>query len=349
MKTVVKVVTIIIITAIFIFLLDFYTEYTKPIELLKVKTSTPENFKVAFIADQGLNQNSVKVLQLIKNENASMVLHSGDLDYVGNPGAWDQMVSNNLGEDFPYFITIGNHEVENWAEYQKKAKERLEKIEGAYCIGDLGLQSTCTYKGIYFISSGIGTKGYLYDPSKFLEILPWRLRYPLITLPSQIIHTKYIKDQLKYNSTWKICSIHKNQALMQPGNKKDEIGWSAYDECRKEGAIIIAGHEHSYARTYLMESFKNQDITSTSNTLSIEKGKTFLVISGLAGQSIRPENKERVSNSWWASVYTATQNANYGALFCTFNYKGREDVALCYFKDIKGNIPDQFYVLNQKT
>ncbi len=348
MKILSKVVIVTTILVFFLFMGNFYIEYTKSTEVLKVKTSTPENFKVAFIADQGLNQNSVKVLKLIKEENASMVLHSGDLDYMGNPNAWDQMISNTLGEEFPYFITIGNHEIDKWSKYQKKAQERLDKVDGAYCVGDLGLQSACTYKGIFFISSGIGTKGYLYNPSNFPEIVPWRIRYPLITFPSQIIHTKYIKEQLKYNTTWKICSIHKNQRLMQPGNKQDEIGWQAYEECKKEGAMIVAGHEHSYARTYLMESLKNQKIASTSNTIQLEPGKTFIIISGLAGQSIRPENKELASSPWWAAIYTATQNAQYGALFCTFNYQGKENVAYCYFKDIASNIPDEFYIVNQK-
>ena len=64
---------------------------------------TDANFRVAFIGDQGLGPNSVAVLNLIKDENAQMVLHQGDLDYEDDPDAWDKMISNVLGEDFPYF------------------------------------------------------------------------------------------------------------------------------------------------------------------------------------------------------------------------------------------------------
>ena len=42
---------------------------------------TDANFRVAFIGDQGLNSNSIAVLNLIKDEGAQMVLHQGDLDY----------------------------------------------------------------------------------------------------------------------------------------------------------------------------------------------------------------------------------------------------------------------------
>ena len=39
---------------------------------------TPVNFKIAFIGDQGLNPNSVAVLNLIKAEGAQAVMHQGD-------------------------------------------------------------------------------------------------------------------------------------------------------------------------------------------------------------------------------------------------------------------------------
>ena len=41
----------------------------------------PVNFKVAFIGDQGLHANARAVLNLIKNEGADAVIHSGDFDY----------------------------------------------------------------------------------------------------------------------------------------------------------------------------------------------------------------------------------------------------------------------------
>ncbi len=46
-------------------------------------------FKVAFIADQGLGKNSVAVLNLIKKEQADLVVHMGDFDYEDSPEQWD--------------------------------------------------------------------------------------------------------------------------------------------------------------------------------------------------------------------------------------------------------------------
>ena len=310
-------------------------------------TATQENFKVAFIGDQGLGKNARAVLHLIKDENADMVLHQGDFDYEDDPEKWNQQINEVLGQDFPYFASIGNHDLDAWQQYQKNLQARLDKIEGAECIGDLGVSSTCTYKGLFFILSGVGTKGYGY-PKNLSEAIPWRLRYWATALPSQFLYGLYIKRQLAQdNSIWRICSWHKNQRLMQVGDKLDETGWGVYEECRKGGAIIATGHEHSYSRTYLMENFEEQIVASTLNTLEIEKGRTFAFVSGLGGRSMRDQVDELASSPWWASVYTATQDANYGALFCIFNVNGTKNKAHCYFKDIDGNIPDEFDIVSE--
>ena len=93
-----------------------------------------------------------------------------------------------------------------------------------------------------------------------------------------------------------------------------------------------------------MEDFESQTIASTSNTLRIENGKTFAFVSGLGGRNFDEQNDELAANDWWAAVYTPDQDAEFGALFCTFNEGGVENKAHCYFKDIYGRIPDQFDV-----
>jgi hypothetical protein len=284
-------------------------------------TPTPPNFKVAFITDQGVGGDALAVLQLILDEGASMVLHQGDFDYENNPDAWDEQISSVLGPDFPYFASIGNHDVEQWPGYQAKLLERLGKIVGARCAGDLGVKSSCSYKGLFFILSGPGTMG--------------------------TGHQDYIRDQLANDdSVWRICSWHKNHPLMQTG-VSGGVGWGPYEECRKGGAIIITGHEHSYARTHLMDNIETQSISSTSNILKIGKGKTFVAVSGLGGRSIFGSSS---GGPWWAAEYnSSTNNPNFkGAFFCTFNENGVKNRAHCYFKNIVGQIQDDFYLEAQK-
>lgn len=291
-------------------------------------TPTDENLKVAFFGDQGLGANPVAVLQLIEDEGADMVIHLGDFDYTDDPDAWDAQITSVLGENFPYFSVAGNHDVDGsapWDEYQQKIEDRIARITDATCTGDAGVQMTCVYKGLYFILSGVGTKESTTD------------------------HEEYLTTQLSSSTNlWRICAWHKNQQLMQVGGKTDEVGWEAYEICRENGAIIATGHEHSYSRTFVLSDMDTQTIYSSSTTdpLDIDLGRTFAFVSGLGGHSIRTADDTLAANPWWASIYSADESANYGALFCTFFVDGVENKASCYFKDIDGNVPDSFEITN---
>jgi hypothetical protein len=282
---------------------------------------------MAFIGDQGVNPSAVAVLQLIHDEGADMVLHQGDLGYTINAVAWDQQIDATLGADFPYFGSIGNHDCldslpgcsgpGNWPDYQALLQARLDRIPGASCTGELGVNAACTYMGMFFILSGVGTAG--------------------------TDHETFITDALNADdSLWRICAWHKNHNLMQVGSKTSEVSLTIYDACRAGGAIIATAHEHSYSRTHLMSSFANQTILSTSSEINIDFGQTIAFVSGIAGQSIRAENPTRAADPWWARIYTATQGAEPGALFCSFNDQSVPTRAHCYFKDIGGFVADEF-------
>jgi len=288
---------------------------------------TPDNFMIAFIGDQGPKANALAVLELIKNEGANAVVHSGDFDYEGNPAAWDSRISDILGSDFPYFASVGNHDDESFyisGGYQELLEARMNRL-GITWDGDLGVQSSFIYKSIFFVLTAPGVIG--------------------------SGHAEYIRDRLaEDNSIWRISSWHKNMRRMQVGGKSNDTGWEVYEESRQGGAIIATAHEHSYSRTHLLSSCRNQTVASTSDTLALfqddpetleDEGKTFVFVSGLGGKSIRDQE---LAGDWWASIYSSNQKANYGALFGIFNYKGREGLAKFYFKSIDGVVPDEFYV-----
>jgi uncharacterized protein (TIGR03437 family) len=297
------------------------------------QSAPPANVKIAFIGDQGLGPGAVAVLNLIKSEKADAVLHSGDLEYTDNPAAWENQINGVLGADFPYFVTIGNHDELAWrggTGYQQYVINRFNRL-GISWRGDLGVQSTFHYKGLLFVltAPGIGSG---FDAGN---------------------SDSYIRDQLAQdNSVWSICSWHKNQRLMQVGTKTDEAGWAVYEEARKGGAVLITAHEHSYSRTYLLSSMINQTVISTSNTLTLTKGNSFAFVSGLGGHSLRAQS---LTGPWWANISALTCLAgdpvcqptnNPGALFGVFNVDGQTNKALFYFKDTSGRILDSFTVIS---
>jgi Calcineurin-like phosphoesterase len=301
--------------------------------LAAAQNQTPPNFKIAFIGDQGLGPDAVAVLNLVKSEGAEAVLHSGDLEYTDNPLAWEAQVNSVLGPDFPYFVTIGNHDEAAWKGpngYQQKVVNRFNRL-GISWTGDLGVQSTFHYKGLFFVQTAPGiSSGFDAGNSDI-----------------------YIRDQLAADaSIWSICTWHKNMRLMQVGGKPDETGWGVYEEARKGGALVATAHEHSYSRTHLLNSFVNQTVGNTSNTLSLTRGNSFAFVSGLGGHSVRPQV---LSGNWWASISASTclsgdpvcqPNGRAGALFAIFNLAGQPNKALFYFKDISGRVIDSFIVFS---
>lgn len=296
------------------------------------RSSTDSDLKVAFVGDQGLGSNAVAVLQLIKDEGAHMVIHSGDFDYDDDPIAWDQQITSVLGESFPYFANVGNHDLPEWDGYQDLLEKRLNKVSGASCVGAYGVNASCTYKGLFFILSGVGTLG--------------------------ADHAEFAQAELeKDESLWRVCSWHKNQTAMQVGGKEDDVGWEIYEICREQGAIIATGHEHSYSRTKTLIDFEDQTVDPDWDDpaqMRLSWGSTFAFVSGIAGESLRNQNRCLPAiypygcNQEWAKIYTTISPpeeggaANYGALFCTFN----EATADCYFKTIDDKVIDQFDIIN---
>jgi hypothetical protein len=288
--------------------------------------AAPTPLTVAFIGDQGLTSEARAVLELIEAEGAGLVLHLGDLDYADDPAAWDAMITDALGADFPLFVAIGNHDEQRWygpSGYQERQEARLARVPEATCRGELGVRAACTFRGLFFILSGIGT---------------------MPKVPDDPEHVDYLRDQLaRADAIWRVCAWHRNQRLMQVGGKDDDVGWQPYEACREGGAIVATAHEHSYSRTHLLADFAAQRIASTSNTLTIDEGQTFAFVSGLGGHSIRDQE---LGGPWWASIYTKDQGANFGALFCAFFAGGEPERARCHFKDIEGNVPDRFELIS---
>ena len=72
-------------------------------------------------------------------------------------------ITEELGADFPYFVSIGNHDNRAWDGpdgYQAKMQARLDRVEGANCSGNLGIKAACTYDGLFFILSAAATGGH---------------------------------------------------------------------------------------------------------------------------------------------------------------------------------------------
>ncbi|OGK10754.1 hypothetical protein A2767_06215 [Candidatus Roizmanbacteria bacterium RIFCSPHIGHO2_01_FULL_35_10] len=326
---------------------------------VQAQVSTDPNFKVAFIGDAGNGNNATAVLNLIKNEGAQAVLHQGDFDYSYNATAFWGKIDSVLGANFPYFVSVGNHDNTSWAEgcgdpdgcYAKFQKDRLARIGVVPDNPDLNDQLySAVYKGLKMIF--VGLQGNSIGTSTYAP---------------------YIQSQLQTdNHTWKICSWHKNQGTMQVGSKTDEMGWAVYEACRQQGAIIATAHEHTYERTKTLTNIQSLTVDTAQhplvggipgnpNSVLVAPGKTFVFVSGLGGNG--PRNQDRClptsypygggsgCNYIWANIWTTDQGGSspFGALFITFNVGGNPNRATGYFKSIAGQVVDQFEIIKSST
>ena len=283
--------------------------------------------QIALIGDQGWEpsgqyQGPRAVLRLIQQEGVDAVLHQGDFDYEHDPQRWMAMIDEELGPNFPYFASVGNHDVREWAR-QGGYRDRLE---------DRATRLGYTWTGIYGEQASLGFEGIrvlLGAPGIFPNI-------------ENRTYANYFAGELATDTaTWRICSWHKNQRKMQVGTKQDEVGYAVYEACRAGGAIIATGHQHTYSRTHLLSDVSEQIVASVSDTLEVSRGRTFVFVSGLGGVGIRLQS---LDGDWWASVSTRSQGARYGALFARFNIDGDPSLAHFYFKDVAGQIVDEFWV-----
>ncbi len=309
--------------------------------------ATVPNLKVAFVGDMGNRPDStLKVLQLIKSEGAAFVVILGDFDYISSPTAWETMLNTGLGADFPVFAAEGNHDVASWSGYKSRFEARLGKITGASCTGEYGQKMSCTYQGLFFILSSIGTE-------------------PVVA--NDAAHTKYLRDSLAADkSIWRVCAWHKNQNAMQIGGKGNEVGWDAYQICQNAGALVMTGHEHSYSRTKTMNDVgdgANGHGAAGEFARMVVKagapGSNFVTVSGLGGVERRDHEPAHDSDTWWATWYASNGHykngvttplggsSSYGATFVTFNVGGDPKKAKGYFKTITGVEVDAYEITKE--
>jgi predicted phosphodiesterase len=302
----------------------------------------PPNFKVAFIADSDYEANFEAVLNLIKSEQADFVLHQGDFDYSGNPAGFFAKIDAALGTDFPYLGIVGNHDVNGWP-------------------SDCGKSGGCYTD---FLQAKMAANNIVPDDPN-LDDEKYAITYQGLRVVfvgqngNNVEFAQYLTDQLaEDNHIWKICSWHRNQKAMQIGGKTDQMGWDVYNNCLNLGAIIATGHEHTYERTRTLINAQEQIVDPECplpDVLCVEPGKTFVFVSGLGGKSIRDQSRcfpttfPYGCNQEWASIYTSDQAANYGALFITFHVDGDPHKARGYFKNIDGELIDEFVVYAKTT
>jgi len=62
----------------------------------------------------------------------------------------------------------------------------------------------------------------------------------------------------------------------------------------------LIGHDHTYARSYTMNSFANSQIANTNNNVTLNNGQSFILLSGVGGRSV--DSGREPARAWWATA-----------------------------------------------
>lgn len=279
-----------------------------------------KQYKVAFLGSQDLKSNSVKAMELLKAEGINLVVQLGDFDSADNPTKWRSLFTETLGEQVSVLPIMGEKDIKKWSAYKPVVESFVLNTKDQFgdmeCSGDIGRNYSCKNNMFHFV-----------------------MVTPDSTATTTSTQVEYINSEFaSSDSLWRICTVHNNQL---------EI----YEACREAGAMIFTGHDNIYSRSYLLSSTRDVKVATTSDVLVMKPGVTFITVSGLGGRAVGTKTK---SDTWLASTYSSKQSANAGALICTFGI-GIKDLyaeiqkfdlgkAGCYFRDIKGFVPDAYYL-----
>lgn len=305
----------------------------------------PAGLKIAYIGDTD-TVNVVNIYRLIRSENVSAVVLNGDLDYKGSPAKWNLVYKEVLG-DLPFYVTVGNHDNHIWRDYQDQVSRHYSASNVTECVGNVGVREVCTHAGVAMLLSGAGSAcgGLTHE------------------------HTPYISQSLQqfqeWNVTWKVCNFHKNNHLLHtsrmPSVMKDvdEVGLDNFRLCLQHGAMIFTSHKHQYSRTHEIDAMSSETVSvsrrvpvgsNSSNPIRLGRGRSFVVVNGIGGYSIHTMDRGMLANEWWAAHWDGGGRSKAspadvsGAFFCEYHVMGDPRLARCYFKNVRGDLIDDFYI-----
>ena len=309
---------------------------------------TTQNLLVAFIGDSGAGTNFQNALNLISSEGADLVIHNGDFSYDSPTTTFVNRVDNTLGNNYVYVGSNGNHDTDEWGDIRD------------------GCTDSTTWAG--WFNCNMQENGFtpVYDDN--YDRYSFEYEGLKVVFGSQAIdptgNSDFVNQELSDdNHIWKICGWHKNQQTMQVGSKTNEVGWAPFQACLENGAIISMGHEHSYERTKTLTDFQNLvvdtnqhplvgGVPSNPNEVVVDEGKSFAFVSGAGGYSFRDQTRCTPTsypygggsgcNYIWGNIYANQQGLTTGVLFIKFYVDGNPNKAHAYFKNVNGQIIDEF-------
>lgn len=294
--------------------------------------------RVAFVGDTSTSPFSTRILyRTLKRLGVDLLVHLGDFDYTFSAQAWDDLITSELGRDFPVMAAAGNHDTCVWPSYIAKISERWARsaLRGA-CEGWPGVAHACAFRGLRVVQTAAGDFGRL--PEAFGAA-------PLTDVFGALLGNASADD-----AGWTVCAWHRNQGPYRTGHRSDGAPPALYELCRAASAPSVAAHDHLYARTRPMRSFFPPEVAPATapaaggrEVLRVAPDSGVHVVSGLGGRELSAALPDLERAPHWARIVDrdTLPRVTAAALVCSF-YDTDERTAECDLVDISGYIADSF-------
>jgi len=298
---------------------------------LNYNNAAPAGLTLAFVGDSGVAHLD-ETLHLIRQEGASAVVFNGDTSYMQQNGDWVELFKKHLGST-PFFVAARGGDTNSLGDLQERTSATWASSNTSQCRGEVGVQNVCTHRGMGLLLSGGSAQQAVCATGS-------RQR--------KAFFEKALSEFAQQDVHWPICvfDFHSNRA--------PSTGWTNYRLCLKRGALIISSHQHPYTRTHEVTMVTDK-APHVHISRRVEPG------SGVAGAAVMREGhsvvvftgKESVGSDLGSgeAAIAPTQRSvvGHGAFFCRFHVEGDPDLARCFFKDIAGNVADDFYLRRKNT
>eukprot|EP01064_Diplonema_japonicum_P001509 TRINITY_DN1097_c0_g1_i5.p1 TRINITY_DN1097_c0_g1~~TRINITY_DN1097_c0_g1_i5.p1 ORF type:complete len:539 (+),score=149.00 TRINITY_DN1097_c0_g1_i5:553-2169(+) len=266
--------------------------------------------KIGFIGDTSDKSSAGLAYKLMREDGVDLVMQNGDFDYTNNPGNWERFLNSHwFGHGKEHVLmTSGNHDTKKWGGpfgYQSMLYNKMTKELREACTGrnnnlktDYGLWMSCRFRGVHMVMIGWDE----FSPS-------WPRNWYENSRTTKPAADFIDKSFAGSTEPWRVCMWHRPEGTYQAGHRYPKVyGLSrAFDACRRNGAFIVAGHNHLYSRTKLLSSFSSKRVSPNSfpNKVELSCGESMFVVSGLGGWN-RALDRDGPSarRSWIQKRYT---------------------------------------------
>lgn len=268
--------------------------------------------------DYGLDEGFEDVLRLIADAEPDLHLALGDLSYEdGTEERWCGMVTDALGEDFPFQLIAGNHEsngedgdIENFADCLPNRLPGLSGDYGEQWYADVPEDDPLVR--FVMISPGIDFGNGNRDYSEGSDRYDWT--------------AEAIDDARDEGIPWVVAGMH--TPCLSIGRYDCEAGAELTNMLLdKKVDLVLHGHEHLYQRTHqLATGFGCSEVVPdrlargciADTDSALEKGAgTVFATNGLGGRPPRGISRNDAEAGYFASWSGQNSNPTHGILDIT--------------------------------